>query len=109
MRYETWFYYEILSAFEFADGKLISNLPIDEVTGPTLLPRRYDPAAFKRSMRWDDTKPLLHDPSTFEPRPLPKEFDVPLVFYAGEQLLLGFDDEGLVYVETIPLTSGAGQ
>lgn len=109
IRYETWFYYEILSALEFADGELISNLPIDEVTAPTILPRGYDPSAFKRSMRWDDAKPLVYDAAAFSPRSLPREFDVPITFYAGSQLLLGFDDEGLVYAETIPLSLGAGQ
>jgi hypothetical protein len=48
---------------------------------------------------------MLSDPDSFVARELEAEYEVPLVFYAGEQLLVAFDDEGLFYVETVPLAA----
>jgi hypothetical protein len=108
VRYETWYYYELLTAYEFADGALISNLPMDAVDGLVFLPKKYDPADFERATTWDEIVPMLSDPDSFVPRELEAEYEVPLVFYAGEQLLVVFDDEGLFYVETVPLAAEEG-
>ena len=105
VRYETWYYYELLTAYEFADGALISNLPMDSVDGVVFLPKRYDPALFERTTTWDEIASMLSDPDSFVARELEAEYEVPLVFYAGEQLLVAFDDEGLFYVETVPLAA----
>lgn len=103
VRYETWFYYELVTAYEFADGALISNMPIEPVEGLIFLPKKYDPADFERTTTWDEIAPMLSEPDSFEARELEAEYEVPIVYYAGEQLLVAFDDEGLVYVETVPL------
>jgi hypothetical protein len=105
VRYETWYYYELNTAYEFADGALISNLPMDAVDGLVFLPKKYDPADFERTTTWDEIVLMLSDPDSFVPRELEAEYEAPLVFYAGEQLLVVFDDEGLFYVETVPLTA----
>jgi len=105
VRYETWYYYELLTTYDFADGALISNLPMDSVDGLVLLPKKYDPADFERTTTWDEIAPMLSDPDSFVARELEAEYEVPLVFYAGEQLLVVFDDEGLFYVETVPLAA----
>jgi hypothetical protein len=105
VRYETWYYYELLTAYEFADGALISNLPMDPVDGIVFLPKKYDPAEFERTTTWEKIVPMLSDPDSFVARELEAEYAVPLVFYAGEQLLVTFDDEGLFYVETVPLAA----
>lgn len=105
VRYETWYYYELLTAYEFADGALISNLPMDPVDGVVFLPKKYDPADFERTTTWDDIAPMLRDPDSFVARELEAEYEVQLVFYAGEQLLVVFDDEGLFYVETVSLAA----
>jgi len=105
VRYETWYYYELLTAYEFADGALISNLSMEPVDGVVFLPKKYDPADFERTTTWDEIEPMLSDPDSFVARELEAEYEVPLVFYAGEQLLVAFDDEGLFYVETVPLAA----
>lgn len=107
VRYETWYYFDLQSAFEFADGKLIGNLPIDPPAALTLLPRKYDPAAFTRGMPWSEVAKLLVEPLGVEARAVPGEFGAELTFYAGEQLLVAFDENGLVYAESIPLTAGS--
>lgn len=103
VRYETWYYYELVTAFEFADGTLVSNLPIEAVEGMIFLPRKYDPATFEQSTTWDEITSMLSDPESFVERELEPEYELPVVYYAGEQLLVAFDDEGLFYVETVPL------
>ena len=105
VRYETWYYYELVTAFEFADGALVSDLPIETVEGMIFLPRKYDPAAFERSTTWDEITPMLSDPESFVERELEPEYELPVVYYAGEQLLVAFDDEGLFYVETVLLAA----
>ena len=107
VRYETWVYLDFLTAFEFADGQLINNLPVEDVAGPSLLPGQYDPDLFTRAMTWDDVRILLADPdaaaSTSLPKELTAEFGGELTVYAAEQLLVVFDEAGLVYAETFPL------
>jgi hypothetical protein len=105
IRYETWFYYDLGTAYEFADGALIDAMPMTLPTGPTILPPvRYDPALFERATTWAEITVLLLDPASFEPIELEAEYEVPLTFYAGEQLIVAFDDEGLFYVETVALS-----
>lgn len=103
VRYETWFYYELLSAFEFADGQLISNLPIDDEEAVLLLPRQYDPSSFARELDWKAVSAMLPDPASAATTTVPEELGVALTAYAGDQLLVVFDEFGLVYVETILL------
>ena len=59
VRYETWYYYELDTAYEFADSALISNLPMDPVDGLVFLPKKYDPADFERTTTWDEIAPML--------------------------------------------------
>ena len=104
VRYENWFYYDLDTEYEFADGALIANLPMTTPVGTTILPpAKYDPDLFDRNTTWDEIASLLVDPELIEPIPVEAEYEVPLTFYAGEQLIVAFDDEGLVYVETVPL------
>lgn len=103
VRYETWFYYELLTAYEFADGALIANLPVDDEEAVLLLPLQYDPAKFERGLTWQAVSTMLADPASAARTDAPEELGAALTGYAAEQLLVVFDDEGLVYAETIPL------
>lgn len=105
VRYETWVYYDMQTAFEFADGKLLSHLPADDVSNLAILPMQYDPASFTRDLTWDDVSVMLAEPGAAAETTLSEEeFGVFVQVYAGEQLLVAFDDDGLlVYAETYPL------
>ena len=105
VRYETWVYYDLLTAFEFADRMLISHLPIDDVQTFAVLPRQYDPEDFTRDLTWDIVSSMLVDPAAAVSTTLSEEeFGAFLQVYAGEQLMVGFDDDGLlVYAETFLL------
>lgn len=109
VRYETWFYFDIQTAFEFADGDLLSNMPIDDVAPLAILPRQYDPADFRRDMDWDDVRQLVTEPDAFSRTDLPEAYGEKAWAYYGEQLMVAFDEEGLSLVETYPLESGSGQ
>lgn len=107
VRYETWFYYDLGTAYEFADGGFVQDMPMTLTGGPVLLPpRRYDPALFGRDTTWEEITALLLDPAAFGPIELEEEYEVPLTFYAGEQLIVAFDDEGLFSVESVALAEG---
>jgi hypothetical protein len=105
VRYETWVYYDLQTAFEFADGALLSHLPVDDVQNLAILPLQYDPADFTRDVTWNDVSAMLAEPAAAASTTLSEEeFGAFLQVYAGEQLVVGFDDEGLlVYAETFPL------
>jgi ribosomal protein L40E len=105
-RREEWFYYDLLSVYEFVDGSLVSNLPLDE-GGLMVAPKQYDPADFTLGVTWDEVPATLDDPDAFESYPLEDEYEIDATYYVGAQLLLVFDEEGLlVYVETQPLEAG---
>lgn len=105
VRYESWYFYELGTVYEFADGALIMGMPSTLPTGPTILPpRHYDPVLFDRDTPLGGIAALLDNPAAFEPIPVEDEYGISLTFYAGEQLLVAFDDEGLFYVETVPLS-----
>ena len=108
LRREEWYYYEIDSVFEFADGKLVANLPLDENQGLLVVPLQYDPADFQLGTTWQDVASTLDDPDELQSYELEEEFELPVTYYVGVQLLLAFDNEGLLfYMETLPLEAEA--
>jgi hypothetical protein len=105
VRHELWYYYDLGTVYEFADGALVMNMPSTLPVGPTILPsQRYDPALFQRDTSLDAIASLLDDPASLEAIPVEQEYGIPLTFYASEQLLVAFDEDGLFYVETVPLS-----
>lgn len=110
VRRETWFYFDMLSAFEFVDGDLIANLPIDDVSGLVVLPRQYNPGQFDRETRIDDVKKLLVQPGAASQTSLPEALGAEVTALAGEQLLVAFDEDGLlVYAQTFILRPGGAE
>ena len=105
-RSETWFYYDLETAYAFNGGALVSNLPIEASEGLLLAAPQYDPDAFERSMTWDDVKTMLVDPDSAEVFDLESDLGEPLVGYVAEQLIAVFDPDGLVFVEAVALQGG---
>jgi hypothetical protein len=103
-RREQWFYYDLSAVFEFVDGTILWNLPLDSET--TFMPNasRYDPAVFQETSRRASIALALPSPFSFEPIPLDDQYGVPVTICVGDQLVLAFDEWGtLFYVETVPL------
>lgn len=109
IRYETWYYFELESAFEFADGDLIGNMPADDVPSLAILPRQYDPSMFRADMTVADVKKLVAAPDSLMRIDAPSELGVKATAYYGEQHMVAFDESGLVLVETYPLQGGGSE
>lgn len=108
VRREEWYYYDLLSVFEFADGKLVANLPLEKTQSLLIVPLQYDPADFQLGTTWQEVARKLSNPGELQSYELEEEFDLAVTYYVGAQLLLAFDDEGLLfYVETLPLEAEA--
>ena len=105
LRIETWYYFNFGSAFVFVDGRLSNSFPLEGLGEIALLPLQYDPAGFTRSLTWEQAAGLIDDPGAgpvtdFDMADVGVELDV----YAGAQILLMFDPDGLAAVSTFPLT-----
>ncbi len=94
--------------FEFADGKLVASLPLDEIQGLLVVPRRYDPADFQLGTTWQEVARTLDNPGELQSYELEEGYELQVTYYVGAQLLLAFDDDGLLfYMEALPLETGA--
>ncbi|MCA9824732.1 MAG: zinc ribbon domain-containing protein [Dehalococcoidia bacterium] len=107
-RREEWFYYEIRTVFEYAGGKLVSSLPLESSYDDFYIAAvQYDPGDFELGVSWDDVAAILPDPAAMIRYELEPEYELDGHFYAGNQLLLFFDDDDrLIYLEALPLAPG---
>ncbi len=101
VRGETWNYHTLGKSFLFADGVLVGSEPIDILD---------DNAVFSARRPWDfDEETTIEDVFTLMPKKtfvrmeLATELIEDGVMYCTEQLSLGFKDDALVFVESIPL------
>lgn len=102
VRFESWIYYESETQFDFADGEVLWSVALDPLPDGSLLPLQYDPDMFELLASADDVRALLPDVELTEvgikEKAIPKG-----IFLAGEQLLLGFVDDKLIYAESMAL------
>ncbi|GMV86056.1 MAG: hypothetical protein AMXMBFR80_19110 [Dehalococcoidia bacterium] len=106
-RREEWFYYEFYSMYEFVDGRLVANLPLDDPAEWHILPRQYDPAMFQLGETWGQVAERIPDPGSLTRFELEPQYELPASYYVGNQLVLLFDEHGgLLYVEAVPLEPG---
>jgi hypothetical protein len=102
VRWEEWSYFDFESRFDFVDGVLLWTLDIEPAPSGSLYAHRFNPLEFEAGMTMAEVQSMLPDIQvtviTLE------EVDIPFgVLFAGDQILLGFDEEGLVYVQTFIL------
>ena len=105
VRSETWIYFDLLTAYEFADGVLISYAPVED-PGFAAIPVPYHPLSFGRSTTWAEVQRMVADPGAAIAFEIPPEAGFVGTAYATEQLLVMFDDEGLTHVEAFPVGGG---
>ena len=102
VRWEEWSYFDFESRFDFVDGVLLWTLVIDPAPSGSLYAHVFNPLDFEFGMTMAEVQLLLPDIVMTE-IPL-DEADIPGgVLFAGEQILLGFDEDGLVFVQTFML------
>jgi hypothetical protein len=105
VRWEEWSYLDAAARFDFIDGELVWTGDLDPALDGALLAHAYNPLDFNPAMTVDDVRSMLTD-QTLEEASL-AEADIPTgVVLAGDQILLGFDDDRLVYVQTFALNPG---
>lgn len=100
VRQEEWSYFDDQTELDFVDGTLVSTQKIESVPDGTIFASVYDPLAFTAGMSLEETQSIMPG-QTLAMVDL-KDNGVPDGVAAfGEQILLGFDQGRLVYVETL--------
>lgn len=108
VRWEEWSYFDFNARFDFVDGELLWTVDLEPVPVDTLYPHFYDPFDFEAYMSEAEVRALLSD-QELASLPL-AEADVPEgLILAGDQIVFGFDNDRLVYVETFGLTFEEGE
>ncbi len=102
IRYETWIYYDDLTALTFLDGILIEGEPLEPVEATAVAPAWHSPLDFRAEMSLDEVQALLAEGDLAQVS-VPPELGQDMVLYAGEQIVVGFTAGRLEYVETLAL------
>ncbi|MFO7698453.1 MAG: hypothetical protein R6X16_15040 [Anaerolineae bacterium] len=103
-RVETWTYIDVGMTLTFSDGVLIETSGVDASSDDiSAWPVDYDPLAFSTEMTLEDVQALLAGQELVSVE-VPVEFGEGMMLYAGDQIVLGFSEGELEFVETLPIT-----
>ena len=116
MRVESWRYFAFGTRVDFVDGEAAWTMDIEPVPEDSILPAWYDPLAFELGMSQAEAARVAASAS---PAGMSPEYiDISEggeelaggAMLVGDQIMIGFDQSGVVYVETIGLfpTEGGG-
>ncbi len=103
VRWESWSYFDLGAQFDFIDGELIWSVELEPVADGSIYAHWYDPLEFQARMTPADIAILFPEIDFTEIDLSTLDAEGTRVV-AGEQLLLGFQDGELVYVETFILS-----
>jgi hypothetical protein len=103
VRWETWSYFDFESRFDFIDGELLWTIDLEPVPDGSISAYWYDPDDFQAGMTPGEVKDLLAGQELLEVDLDSLDLQGSLIL-AGDQILLGFEDDRLVYVETLILS-----
>lgn len=107
VRWEEWSYFDFDSRFDFLDGELVWTVELEPMPDGSIYAHFYDPRDFDAYMSVGAVRQLLVDQELVEIDLA--EGDIPGgLILAADQILLGFDTDRLVYVETFALAPGEG-
>ena len=102
VRREEWAYYDIGARFDFVDGELIWSVDLEPAPELAIYAHFYDPRDFTAYMPAADARDLLAGQELAEMDLA--EGDIPEgLFLGADQLMLGFDQDRLVYAESFYL------
>lgn len=103
-RVETWFYAGAGMVLTIADRVLIETGGFDASSEElSAWPVDYDPLSFQGGMTLEAVQALLAGQELVSLE-VPEEFGAGMVLYAGDQIVLGFSEGELEFVETLPIT-----
>ena len=103
VRWESWSYFDFGHAFDFVDGELLWTVELEPIPDASLYAHFYAPDDFRPHMSTAEVRELLVWQSLAEIDLSEGEIEDGVIL-AGDQILLGFDNDRLVYVETLILT-----
>jgi hypothetical protein len=109
VRVETWRYFAFGTRVDFVDGEATWTMDIEPAPEDSILPAWYDPLAFEMGMSQAEAagvaaaaSPAGLSPEIISLADAGEEFATGLML-VGDQIILGLDETGLIYVETIGL------
>ena len=108
-RIEIWNYYSLKTSLAFIDGNFEAEEEIEDVPDWTLFPIIYRPEQFANEMSLEEVKKKIIGDKPFETMGVPKDLLPDAQLIGFEQIVLGFEQEKLTYVETIPLFPKEGK
>lgn len=103
VRWESWSYFDLTSQLDFIDGELLWAVDLEPIVNGSFFAHWYDPLDFQAGMSPAEATALFPEIEFGEIDTSALEVDGTLAL-AGEQILLGFDQDQLVYVETFILS-----
>ncbi len=103
VRSEEWSYFDSLTRFDFIDGEMLWTVDLDPVPDASLYAHRYDPRDYVAYMSTAEVEDLLSDQILERTDLAEADIEAGLLM-SGDQILLGFDDDRLVFVQTFILT-----
>jgi len=105
-RLESWSYYEADSQVDFLDGEILWDVEIDDVPDGMLLPLNFTPLEFTMLSSVEEVLGDLEDVELESLEGAAAELEVEgAELWVGEQLVLAFVDDALVYVEAFALAA----
>lgn len=115
VRMESWRYYQFALQVDFVDGEAVWMIELEPLPAGTLFAVWYDPLAFTQGMSAVEVARLVAASSPAGEQPqwidLAEGGEDLLGGTAliGDQIVIGFDQDQLVYVETIALLPSGGE
>ena len=109
VRYEQWSYFDYQTCLDFMNGTLPSTEQLDPLPNGSIFAPEYDPQSFQAGMSPQQVTSLVGDDTQLTQIDTAEEGVTGGLVMAGQQILLGFDQGQLVYVETLVLTPQVNQ
>ncbi|MBE0697678.1 MAG: hypothetical protein IH586_12220 [Anaerolineaceae bacterium] len=115
VRCETWRYYQYATRVDFVDGEIAWTMEIDPAPEGAIFPAWYYPLDFENGMSPADaarmaaiSAPTGEETQTIDLSSAGEDLQ-DAVIMAGDQILMGFQEGRLVYVETMALFPEEGE
>ncbi len=115
VRYESWYYFQLGTQVDFVDGKTVWTLEVEPAPDGSIFPAWYDPLSFDPDIPSAEAIKLATEasPAGFAPETIDiSEGGDDLaggLILVGDQIVIGLQDDQVVYVETVPLFSEEGE
>ena len=109
VRSESWTWFDAATQIDLIDGEVLWSIAIEPLPDGALLPIAYAPSEFKVLQSSAQVRELLTGVELEEIEASDELETEGAFLLAGEQILLAFIDDQLVYVETFPLISGEAE